>query len=103
MNIDRMQSEAARLYASRAQQSRANGPAGRAGESEGPDAASAPRSDEFEMSQGASLIRKMTGVAAAAPDVREALVNELKSQVQAGTYKPNDEAVVRNLLNVAAD
>ena len=98
-----MQSEAARLYANRAQQSRGNGSARRAGESEGTDAPTAPRGDEFEMSQGASAIRQLTGIAAAAPDVREALVNELKGQVQAGTYKPNDEAVVRNLLNVSAD
>ncbi len=103
MNIDRLQSEAARLYASRAQQSRGNSSTRRPGESEGTDASSAPRADEFEMSQGASMIRQMTSAASAAPDVRVALVNELRSQVQAGTYRPNDQAVVRNLLNLPPD
>jgi anti-sigma28 factor (negative regulator of flagellin synthesis) len=37
----------------------------------------------------------------AAPDEREALVSQLREQVQAGAYQPQDEAVARRMLGLA--
>ena len=99
MNIDRIQSELVRLYGGRTQGTRGTrGP--NATNSAGGDDQSGVRStgDDFTLSSEASSARRLASVASAAPDVREQLVENLRSQVQAGTYQPNDEAVAQRLL-----
>jgi flagellar biosynthesis anti-sigma factor FlgM len=50
--------------------------------------------------QGRSLSRAQAAVRAA-PDVREALVERLRQQVQSGTYQPKDEEIARLLAEGA--
>jgi flagellar biosynthesis anti-sigma factor FlgM len=97
MNIDRIQSQLIRLYGGRTGNTRGADQIGDAGSASN-DASVHGAGDGFVLSDEASSVRRMVGVVAAAPDVRTELVDELRSQVQAGTYQPNDEAVARALL-----
>jgi flagellar biosynthesis anti-sigma factor FlgM len=98
MNIDKIQSQLVRLYGTRAQGARGSEQAGATGGTNAEDAATRAASDEFTLSAEASSARRLASVVASAPDVREQLVEELRSQVRAGTYQPNDEAVAQALL-----
>jgi len=97
MNIDRIQSQLIRLYGGRAQGARGSD---QPGATNGPSADEAPRTtgDEFTLSPEASSAMRLANTVASAPDVREKLVEDLRSQVRAGTYQPNDEAVAQALL-----
>ena len=97
MNIDRIQSQLIRLYGGRAQGTRSSD---QPGATSGPNAEEGPRAtgDEFTLSPEASSAMRLANVVASAPDVREKLVEELRNQVRAGTYQPNDEAVAQALL-----
>ena len=101
MNLNRIQQDLVRLYGGRTQGARGTGktpnPAAAAD-----DVASSARSDDVVLSDGASALRAAFGHAKAAPDVREARVAELHSQVQAGTYRVSPEALARRLLEVGA-
>jgi|SRR5579884_700426 len=96
MNIDRIQSQLIRLYGGRTSNTRGADQAGDAG-SATTEGTNVP-GDGFVLSDEASSVRRMVGVVASSPDVRTELVNQLRSQVQAGTYQPNDEAVAQALL-----
>jgi flagellar biosynthesis anti-sigma factor FlgM len=100
MNVDRIQSELIRLYGGRSQNVRGGssnptpGPLTAGGDVGSTDA------DSVALSERASSIARLFGVAKAAPDVREALVTQLREQVRAGTYQPNDQAVAGRLLGL---
>src|SRR5438094_480820 len=100
MNIDRIQSQLIRLYGGRAGNARGADQTGDAGKSDADANVQGP-GDGFVLSDEASSVRRMVGVVASSPDVRTEFVNQLKSQVQAGTYQPNDDGVAQALL--AAD
>ena len=101
MNVDRIQSELIRLYGGRSQNVRggnsnpAPGPLTAGGDVGSTDA------DSVALSDRGSSIARLFGVTKGAPDVREGLVSQLRQQVQAGTYQPNDQAVARRLLGLA--
>ena len=97
MNLNRIQQDLVRLYGGRTQGARGTGktPSHAAGAD---DATSSTRSDDVVLSEGASALRAAFGHAKAAPDVREARVAELRSQIQAGTDRVSDEALARRLL-----
>jgi len=101
MNVDRIQSELIRLYGGRSQNVRggtskpATEPSTTAGET------GASGTDSVALSDRASSIARLFGTVKEAPDVREGLVTQLREQVQAGTYQPNDQAVARRLLGLA--
>ncbi len=97
MNIDRIQSQLIRLYGGRAGNTRGADQIGDAG-SAANDSSVQGAGDGFVLSDEASSVCRMVGVVASAPDVRTELVANLRGQVQAGTYQPNDEAVARALL-----
>jgi flagellar biosynthesis anti-sigma factor FlgM len=97
MNIDRIQSQLIRLYGGRAQGARGSDQTGAAGGTNAEEGARAA-GDEFTLSSEAASARRLANVVASAPDVREKLVDELRTQVRAGTYQPNDEAVAQALL-----
>src|SRR4051812_11594131 len=100
MNVDRIQSELIRLYGGRSQNVRrgepnpASGPLTTGGDVGTTDA------DSVALSDRASSIARLFGVTKAAPDLREGLVSQLREQVRAGTYQPNDQAVARGLLGL---
>jgi flagellar biosynthesis anti-sigma factor FlgM len=98
MNIDKIQSQLIRLYGSRTQGPRPSEQTGRSGGANAEDTSVRSTADEVTLSSEASSARRMASVVASAPDVRDQLVEELRSQVRAGTYQPNDEAVARALL-----
>ena len=100
MNVDRIQSELIRLYGGRSQNVR-GGNAKPASEplTAGAEAGSAD-ADSVALSDRASSIARLFGVAKGAPDVREALVTQLREQVRSGAYQPNDQAVARRLLGL---
>lgn len=101
MNIDGIQSELMRLYGGRSQGVRGGGAAGAPSEAGGADRPGGTgRTDGFVLSQEAAFVRRLAGVVATLPDVRESLVSALQSQVRAGTYQPADEAVARQLLGL---
>ena len=56
--------------------------------------------DSVALSDRASSIVRLFGVAKEAPDVRESLVTQLREQLRAGTYQPNDRAVAGRLLGL---
>ena len=101
MNIDRTQSELIRLYGGRSQNVRggnskpASEPLTTSGDAGNTGA------DSVALSDRASSIARLFGVAKGAPDVRAGLVSQLREQVRAGTYQPNDQAVARRLLGLA--
>lgn len=101
MNLNRIQQDLLRLYGGRAQGARsgAQTPASGAGGASAADEAAAggTRADDVVLSDAAGALRRAMGVARSAPDVREALVEGLRSQVQAGTYRVPDEALARRL------
>ena len=59
--------------------------------------AAAAKSDSVELSPNAQLLAKM----AALPDVRIDLVNQIKSEIEAGTYETEDKisAAIDNLAD----
>lgn len=97
MNIDRIQSQLIRLYGGRAQGTRASDQPGATGGANSEESARAA-GDDFTLSSEAASARRLANVVASAPDIREKLVEELRAQVRAGTYQPNDQAVARALL-----
>jgi flagellar biosynthesis anti-sigma factor FlgM len=101
MNVDRIQSELIRLYGGRSQNVRsgASNPAPEPSTT-GADVGLTD-ADSVALSDRASSITRLFGVAKAAPDTREGLVTQLRQQVRAGTYQPNDQAVARRLLGLA--
>jgi flagellar biosynthesis anti-sigma factor FlgM len=102
MNIDRIQSELIRLYGGRSQNVRSGGKApGSDPLASSDDAGATPPSDGVVLSDRASAISRLFGIVKAAPDEREALVSQLREQVQAGVYQPQDEAVARQMLGLA--
>ena len=100
MNVDRIQSELIRLYGGRSQNVRS----GSSNPAPGPVTAGADvgstDADSVALSDRATSIARLFGVVKAAPDVREALVTQLREQVRAGTYQPNDRAVAGRLLGL---
>src|SRR5438094_10266919 len=100
MNVDRIQSELIRLYGGRSQNVR-GGNSKTAPEplTAGADVGSTD-ADSVALSDRASSIARLFGVAKEAPDVREALVTQLREQVRDGTYQPNDRAVAGRLLGL---
>lgn len=98
MNIDKIQSQLIRLYGGRAQGSRPSEQTGQSGGANTEGTSVRSTNDELTLSSEASSARRLASVVASAPDVRDQLVEELRSQVRAGTYQPNDEAVARALL-----
>ena len=101
MNIDRIQSELVRLYGGRSQNVRSGGQSPGAESLASSGEAGATPSDGLVLSDRASAISRLFGIVKAAPDDREALVSQLREQVQNGTYQPNDQAVARRLLGLA--
>lgn len=102
MNVDRIQSELMRLYGGRSQGVRggSTGPASDAAATSGTDDVGSAPADGLVLSDRATAVSRMFGLVKAAPDVRAGLVNQLRDQVQAGSYQPNDEAVARRLLGL---
>jgi flagellar biosynthesis anti-sigma factor FlgM len=98
MNIDKIQSQLIRLYGGRAQGPRGSEQTGASGAANTEDAGVRKAGDELTLSSEASSARRLASVVASAPDVRDQLVEELRTQVRAGTYQPNDEAVAQALL-----
>ena len=102
MNVDRIQSELIRLYGGRSQNVRSGGKTpGAEPLASSDDGGATPSSDGLVLSDRASAISRLFGVVKASPDEREALVSQLREQVQTGTYQPQDEAVARRLLGLA--
>ena len=97
MNIDRIQSQLIRLYGGRSGSARGADQTGDAANASN-DANVQGSSDGFVLSNEANSVRRMVGVVASAPDVRTEVVDQLRSQVQAGTYQPNDEGVAQALM-----
>ena len=101
MNVDRIQSELIRLYGGRSQNVRggqskpASEPLTTASDAGSTDV------DSVALSDRASSIARLFGVARDTPDIRDGLVSQLREQVRAGTYQPNDQAVARRLLGLA--
>src|SRR5262245_41449139 len=98
MNIDRVnQNLAAGAYgarrANRSDKSREAADAASTGA-----AAGASPGDGVELSDQARLAARASAAVNAAPDVREALVAELRQRVQDGTYRVDDDALARALL-----
>jgi flagellar biosynthesis anti-sigma factor FlgM len=98
MNIDRIQSQLVRLYGGRAQGARGSDQAGASGGTNAEDGSVRGTGDELTLSSEATSARRLASVVASAPEVRDQLVEELRNQVRAGTYLPNDEAVAHALL-----
>jgi flagellar biosynthesis anti-sigma factor FlgM len=100
MNVDRIQSQLIRLYGGRSQNVRGGSAKSAPGPlTTGVDAGSTD-ADSVALSDRASSIARLFGVAKGAPDVREALVTQLREQVRSGAYQPNDQAVARRLLGL---
>jgi flagellar biosynthesis anti-sigma factor FlgM len=101
MNIDRIQSELIRLYGGRSQNVRSgkSNPASESLTTTGD--AGTTGADSVALSDRATSIARLFGTVKDAPDVREGLVSQLREQVRAGTYQPNDEGVARRLLGLA--
>jgi flagellar biosynthesis anti-sigma factor FlgM len=100
MNVDRIQSELMRLYGGRSQNVRGGGSNPAPGSlTPGVDAGSTDV-DSVALSDRASSLARLFGVAKEAPDVREGLVAQLRSQLRDGTYQPNDSAVAGRLLGL---
>jgi negative regulator of flagellin synthesis FlgM len=98
MNIDRVnQNLAAGAYgakrANRTDKGKDAGEASSAGGASGPSL-----SDGVELSDQARLVARVNAAVNGAPDVREALVAELRQRIQAGTYRVDDDALARRLL-----
>jgi negative regulator of flagellin synthesis FlgM len=92
MNIDRVnQNLASGAYSKR------TGRAGDAGSAGGASAAGA-KSDGILLSDQARAVARAQAAVRAAPDVREQLVAELREQIQNGTYRIDDEAIVNRIL-----
>jgi flagellar biosynthesis anti-sigma factor FlgM len=102
MNIDRIQSDLIRLYGGRSQGVRggSTGSSSNAAAASGADDAGAARGDGLVLSDRATAVSQAFSFAKAAPDVRDELVSQLRDQVRAGTYQPNDEAVAQRLLGL---
>ena len=100
MNVDRIQSELIRLYGGRSQNVRGGNPKSASEPlTAGADVGSTD-GDSVALSERASSIARLFGVAKEAPDLREGLVTQLREQVRAGTYQPNDRAVAHRLLGL---
>jgi flagellar biosynthesis anti-sigma factor FlgM len=96
MNLNRIQQDLVRLYGGRS-------PGVRGGNTPKPGSAGAEdvpaaRGDDVVLSESASALRAALARARSASDIREAYVAELRSQVQAGTYRVPAEALSRRLL-----
>lgn len=104
MNIDRVsQNLASGAYGVRGKRAgETGGPNGPVdGSGVEPAATAAPSADGLTLSeQGRSLSRAQAAVRAA-PDVRDALVERLRQQVQSGTYQTKDEDIARMLAEGA--
>lgn len=99
MNINRIPQDLLRLYGGRSQGVGGGGDAaGASGSGNVDDAATTARGDGLVLSEGAAALGRAITVARSAPDIREALVSELRQQVLSGTYQHADEAVARRLL-----
>lgn len=57
------------------------------------------RPDEVVLSQRGVELQKATQAAREVPDVRQHRVEELKKQVQSGTYQVNDDDLLRKMTS----
>ena len=101
MTIERVNQNVIREYTSRVQPAAAQAPAAtRTGRPEDAQPTSSRRPDEISLSVGSRDLQRMKEAVAAAPDVREDRVNELKQQIANGTYQINYRAVARKMAGV---
>ena len=99
MNIDRLnQNLAGGAYGKRTGRAGDASAAGGSSSSAGGAAAAGAKSDGVLLSDQARAVARAQAAVRSAPDVREQLVNELREQIQNGTYRIDDEAIVNRIL-----
>ena len=98
MNIDRVnQNLAAGAYGARRASRTDKGKEGSEASSAG-GASSASPNDGVELSDQARLAARVNAAVRGAPDVREALVADLRQRIQDGSYRVDDGELARRLL-----